>query len=100
MHLLIKISRMSNIKVTQALGGDVTEFTITHRITDTLPEYGVNLYFRHYVRKILYAAREEHGCFKFYVVCEGVFQVIVRVQMFSKQSHRLSKAQHPPKILE
>jgi hypothetical protein len=72
---LTQISGMSNIKVKQAHGGDVTEFIITHEITDTLPESGVNLFFRQYVRRILYAARGEHGCFKFYVVCEGVFQV-------------------------
>ena len=68
---------MSNIKVEQALGGDITEFTITHEITDTLPEIGVHLFFQHYVRRILYAARREHGCFKFYVVCDGFFQVRV-----------------------
>ena len=66
---------MSNIRVHQALGCDVTEFIVSHEIADTLPESGVNLYFRQYVRKILYAARGEHGCFKFYLVCEGVFQV-------------------------
>ena len=68
---------MSNIKVNQALNGHITEFTITHEITDTLPEIGVERFFRHYVRRILYAARREHGCFKFYVVCDGVFQVRV-----------------------
>ena len=69
------INRMSNIEVSQALNGAVTEFVISHEVADTIPESGLELFFREYVRKILYAARGEHGCFKFYVVCEGYFQV-------------------------
>ena len=89
---------MSNIKVKQAHGGDVTEFIITHEITDTLPESGVDLYFRQYVRKILYAARGEHGCFKFYVACEGTFQV--RVQVSSHYIVHLHTVPHPLKMIK
>ena len=66
---------MSNIAVAKAHGGVVTEFSITHEITGTLPEMGIKLLFQRYAKEILHAARRKFSCFKVYIVCVGVFQV-------------------------
>ena len=68
---------MSSIQVKRAFGGLIQVFKITYVMEDITPEVGVHHYFEHFIKGLLHAARRKLSCFKFYVTCEGVFQVIV-----------------------
>ena len=69
---------MPSLHVKQAFGGYVKEFKIAHVMKDVTPEVGVQYYFEKYIKGILHAARKKHSCFKFYVICDGVFQVMIK----------------------
>ena len=67
---------MSNVSVRQSFNGNITEFHASHEVVNAIPEIGVQLLLQRYVRRILHAARQGLGCYKFYVVFEAYFQVI------------------------
>ena len=79
---------MSNIDVQQSFNGNITEFHVLHEVTNAIPEVGIDLLLRRYVRRILHAARRGLGCYKFYVVFEAYFQVNRKIKSSSSRLNR------------
>ena len=74
-----------SIDVKHGFNGLTTEISVRHQLTHVIPEVGLDQLLQLYVKRGLEAAREKHGCFKYYLLCEASFQVMYSTQNINKK---------------